>query len=70
MTLKIETRINELKEYVDKQRELVILLNNEIENNGFRPSSIQQAEINYICEQGRKSLIEIERLEKLKKEFE
>jgi hypothetical protein len=31
MTQKIENRINQLKEYVDKQRELIIGINNAIE---------------------------------------
>ena len=53
MTQEIENRINELKEYVDKQRELIIGINNAIENDGFRPSKSQQATINYICQQGK-----------------
>ncbi|WP_332027533.1 hypothetical protein [Kaistella sp.] len=70
MTQEIENRINELKEYVDKQRELIIGINNAIENDGFRPSESQQATINYICQQGKWGLKEIERLEELKKRFE
>lgn len=65
MTQEIENRINELKEYVDKQRELIIGINNAIENDGFRPSESQQITINYICQQGKWSLKEIERFENL-----
>ncbi len=70
MTQEIENRINELKEYVDKQRELIIGINNAIEIDGFRPSLSQQATINYICQQGKWGLMEIERLDELKKRFE
>lgn len=70
MAHEIDKRINELKQYVEKQSELILLLNHEIENNGFRPSDIQQTEIDYICEQGKQSLKEMERLEELKKQFE
>lgn len=70
MKQEIEYRINELKEYVDKQRELIIGINNAIENDGFRPSESQQATINYICQQGKSGLKEIERLEGLKKNYE
>ena len=70
MTQEIENKINELKEYVDKQRELIIGINNAIENDGFRPSKSQQATINYICQQGKSGLKEIERLEGLKKNYE
>lgn len=70
MKQEIDNRINELKEYVDKQRELFIGNNNAIENDGFVPSEPQQATINYICHQGKWGLKEIERLEELKKRFE
>jgi uncharacterized coiled-coil protein SlyX len=70
MTQQFENRINELKEYVDKQRELIIGINNDIENDGFCPSESQQVTINYICQQGKGGLKEIERLEELKKKFE
>ncbi|MBL7694844.1 MAG: hypothetical protein JNK91_08355 [Ferruginibacter sp.] len=69
MKQEIENRINELKEYVDKQRELIIGINNAIENDGFRPSASQQVTIDYICQQGRWGMKEIERLEKLKERF-
>lgn len=70
MKQEIENRINELKEYVDKQRELIIGINNAIENDGFIPSESQQLTIDYICQQGKCDLKEIERLEVLKKRFE
>jgi hypothetical protein len=70
MTQEIENRINELKEYVDKQRELIIGINNAIENDGFVPSESQQVTIDYICQQGKFRLKEIERLEGLKKNYE
>ena len=70
MKQEIENRINELKEYVDKQRELIIGINNAIENDGFIPSESQQLTIDYICQQGKWVLKEIERLEVLKKRFE
>lgn len=70
MKKEIENRINELKEYVDKQRELIIGINNAIENDGFVPSESQQVTINYICQQGKLWLKEIERLEGLKKKYE
>lgn len=70
MKQEIENRINELKEYVDKQRELIIGINNAIENDGFVPSESQQVTIDYICQQGKFGLIEIERLEGLKKKHE
>jgi len=66
MTQKIENKINELKEYVDKQRELIIGINSAIEKEGFSPSESQQATINYICQQGKWGLKEIEKLENLK----
>lgn len=69
MTQEIENRINELKEYVDKQRELIIGINNAIENDGFVPSESQQVTIDYICQQGKNGLKEIERLEGLKMKF-
>ncbi len=70
MKQEIENGIKELKEYVDKQRELIIGINNAIEKDVFQPSESQQATINYICQQGRLGLKEIERLEELKKRFE
>lgn len=70
MTQEIENRINELKEYVDKQRELIIGINKAIESDGFCPSDGQWAAISYICEQGKRGLQELERLEELKKRFE
>ncbi len=70
MTQEIENRINELKEYVDKQRELIVGINNAIEKEGFRPSESQKATINYICQQGKRGLKEIERIDELKKRFE
>ena len=70
MTQEIENRIIELKEYVDKQRELIIGINNAIEIDGFRPSESQQETINYICQQGKFGLKEIERLEGLKMKYE
>ena len=62
---KIENRIEELKTYVDSQRELIIGINDAIENDGFIPSKSQQVTIDYICQQGIKSLKEIERLNQL-----
>jgi len=59
MTQEIEIRINELKEYVDKQRDLIIGINTTIEKDGFRPSESQQVTINYICQQGKNGLKEI-----------
>ena len=70
MIQEIDNRINELKEYVEKQRELIVGLNNAIENDGFIPSESQQVTIDYICQQGQLGLKEIERLNKLKKQFE
>lgn len=66
MKEQIEKRINELKEYIDKQRELITGINDAIENDGFKPTKDQQVIIDYICTQGRTYLGEIERLEKLK----
>ncbi|MDP2237475.1 MAG: hypothetical protein Q8J88_13670 [Bacteroidales bacterium] len=70
MIPEIENRINELKEYVDKQRELIIGINNAIENKGFVPSESQQVTIDYICQQGKFGLKEIQRLEGLKRKYE
>ncbi|MBK8448733.1 MAG: hypothetical protein IPL42_01380 [Saprospiraceae bacterium] len=70
MKQEIENRINELKEYVDKQRELIIGINNAIENDGFVPSESQQVTIEHICQHGKFGLKEIERLEGLKKKYE
>lgn len=64
MTKEIDNRITELKEYVEKQRELIIGINNAIENDGFVPSKSQQVTIDYICKQGQEGLKEIERLKK------
>lgn len=69
MTQEIEKRINELKEYVDKQRELIIGINKAIENEGLLPSESQQATIDYICQQGKCGLKEIEKLEKFKRDL-
>ncbi len=66
MKEQIENRLNELKVYVDKQRELIIGINDAIENDGFKPSSDQQVIIDYICNEGQTYLKEIERLKKLK----
>ncbi len=70
MTKEIDNRIKELNEYLDKQRELIVGLNNTIENEGFVPSELQQVTIDYICQQGKFGLKEIERLEGLKKKYE
>lgn len=70
MKKEIDNRINELKDYIDKQRELIIGINNSIENDGFIPSESQQVTIDYICQQGKSGLKEIERLEGLKKKYE
>jgi uncharacterized coiled-coil protein SlyX len=70
MKQEIENRINDLKEYVDKQCKLIIGINNAIENDGFVPSESQQVTIDYICQQGKWGLKEIERLEELKNRFE
>lgn len=67
MTQEINSRFVALKEYVDKQLELIVGINNAIENDGFRPSKSQQKTIDYICQQGRSFLIEIERLKNFKK---
>jgi len=69
MKQEIENRINELKKYVDKQCELIIGINDAIEKDGFKPSQAQYATIDYICQQGRHSIKEIERLEELKSLF-
>lgn len=66
MKQEIDNRINELKEYVDKQREQIIGINDAFENDGFQPSESQQTTIDYICQQGRNNMVEIERLGKLK----
>ena len=65
----MKTRIEELKVYVDGQSEMIIGINKAIENDNFRPSVEQRATIDYICSQGRKALIEIERLEQLMKDL-
>ncbi len=65
MKNKIASRIRELKNYVDKQRTLIIGINNAIENDNFRPNLSQQKVIDHICEQGKTTLKEIKRLEKL-----
>ncbi len=70
MIQEIDNRIIELKEYVGKQRDLIIGINNAIEKDGFIPSETQQTIINYICQQGRWAFKEIERLDDLKKRFE
>jgi uncharacterized coiled-coil protein SlyX len=69
MKQEIENRINELKEYVDKQRDLVIGINSAIEVEGFVPVESQQITIDYICQQGKWGLKEIVRLEELNKRF-
>lgn len=69
MPQEIERTINELKEYVDKQRELIVGINNAIQNDGFVPSESQKLIIDYICQQGKNGLKEIERLEGLKNKF-
>ena len=66
MTEQIENRINELKVYVDKQRDLIKGINDAIEKDGFKPTQSQQVTIDYICNQGQTYLLEIERLKKLK----
>lgn len=66
MTKEIDNRITKQKEYVEKQRELIIGINNAIENDGFVPSESQQVTIDYICQQGQLGLREIERLKKLR----
>ena len=63
---KIEKRIEKLKTNVDKQRKLIIDINKEIENENFLPNKYQQSLIDHICNQGKQSLKEIKRLEKLK----
>ena len=52
MIKKIDKRLTELKEYVEKQRELIIVINNAIESDVFVPSESQQVTIDYICQQG------------------
>ena len=70
MKKEIEIRIRELKSYVNKQREVIIGINNEIENSEFKPSLNQQGTIDYICQQERIFIKEIERLGILKEQFE
>jgi uncharacterized coiled-coil protein SlyX len=69
MKNEIEQRIQELKNRVSQQRELVIGINDFIENHNFQPTERQLVLINYICQEGRKAMKEIERLEILKKRF-
>ena len=69
MIEEINDRIIELKSYVDKQRELIIGINSAIEDDGFIPSDSQQTMIDYICQQGKWALKEIEKLDELKKRF-
>lgn len=66
MTQKIDKRINELKEYIEKQRELIIGINNAIEYDGFVPSESQQNTIDYICQQGQLGLKGLKKLEDLR----
>ena len=70
MIEEIDQRIEEVKEHIDKYRELIIGINDAIENDDFQPSASQQVTIDYICQQGKSGWEEIERLEELKKQFE
>ena len=63
----IEERIQQLKKNVDKQRELIIVINHSIENEHFSPNEYQKNLIDDMCSQGKQYITEIERLEKLKK---
>lgn len=69
MKAEIDNRIIELKELVEKQRLLIIGINNAIENDGFIPSLSQQQKIDYICEHGKNALKEIKKLDVLKSKF-
>lgn len=69
MKQEIENRINELKEYVNKQRELIIGINNVIENDGFVPSQSQQVTIDYICQQGKFGLKKLKDWKDIKNEI-
>lgn len=70
MSTEIKHRIEQISRYVATQRELIIGINEAIENYSFVPSKAQEITINYICQQGRNGLREIERLKQLLKSYE
>jgi len=70
MKQEIENRINEIKDYVNKQIEQIKGIINLVENKGFIPFESQQITFVYNCNRAEWGLKEIERLEELKKRFE
>ena len=70
MKQEIESSINELKEYVDKQREQILGIINAIENEDFVPTESQKVTLEYISERCEWGLNEIKRLEELIKKIQ
>ena len=58
------TEIKYFKAMLNKQRELIIGINNAIEKDGFRPSPTEQLYIKYIQSQGLETFKKVERLER------
>lgn len=65
MKKEIENRIEELSIRVNDYRKIIVSINDEIESGNFKPSEAQKKTISYVANQGRKALVEIERLEGL-----
>jgi hypothetical protein len=61
----IQEQIDELGKKVTDYREIMIVINNDIENRKFIPTDSQKTTINYIAKQARETIKEIVRLEKL-----
>lgn len=66
MEANINNRLEQLRERVTQHREMIVAINDEIEHNGFKPDASQQLTIDYICQEGRRAIAEIDRLERLK----
>jgi len=62
MTQSIESRIYQLKEDLDNQRQQIIGINEAILNDGFIPNKNQQVTIDYIRTRGKEILSELEKL--------
>lgn len=61
--------MEEIEEFINRKRRFIMLLNNAIENKGFRPSQDQQMIIDYICQQGKWGLEQMEKYEEFRRRF-
>ncbi len=62
----LEIHLEEVKAMLENYREVIKGINHHIENEGFRPTELQQKQISSICSEGRELIEIISKLEKTK----